>query len=214
VPARANARDAICGAAGLTELAPGARIGTSSLRRAAQIRAAREDVEVVDLRGNVDTRLRKLSEGHVDALVLAFAGLERLQREGEAGGLLAELIPAAGQGALAVQARPGTLDPEALARINDEPSMACIAAERELVHALGATCNTPVGAYAEMLLGGNARLTGWVGLPDGSAWLRDQVEAPAAEVGAMCAERMLAGGAAGLLEEAMTAAVVEREPAR
>jgi hydroxymethylbilane synthase len=214
VPARADARDAICGARGLHELAPGARIGTSSLRRAAQIRAAREDVEVVDLRGNVDTRLRKLADGEVDALVLAFAGLQRLQRESDAGGVLDELVPAAGQGALAVQARPGTLDADAIARMIDGPSMACVAAERELVHALGATCNTPVGANAERLDDGKLSLTGWVGLPDGSAWLRDQVERPAAEAGAACAQRMLAAGAADLLDQAMAAAGAEREPAR
>jgi hydroxymethylbilane synthase len=213
IPARADARDAICGAAGLRELRPGARIGTSSLRRAAQIRAAREDIDVVDLRGNVDTRLRKLAEGQVDALVLAFAGLQRLALHAAAEALLDDLVPAAGQGALAVQALPGMLDAEALARITDEPSMACVAAERELVHALGATCNTPVGAHAERLADGNLRLTGWLGLPDGSAWLRDEVRAPASDVGAMCAERMLAAGAAGLLAEAMAAAGAEREPA-
>jgi hydroxymethylbilane synthase len=214
VPARADPRDAICGAAGLRDLAPGARIGTSSLRRAAQIRAARDDIEVVDLSGNVDTRLRKLAEGQVDAILLAFAGLQRLAREAEAGAVLDDLVPAAGQGALAVQARPGRLDAEALARLTDEPSMACVAAERELVHALGATCNTPVGAHAERIAGGNLRLTGWVGLPDGSAWLRDQVHAPALKVGTLCAERMLAGGAASLLEEAMAADGAQRESAR
>ena len=100
-------RDAICGAGSLVELAPGARVGTSSLRRTAQINALRDDLEVVEVRGNVDTRLRKLADGEVDALVLALAGLQRLGRDDEAGGVLTELVPAAGQGALAVEARAG-----------------------------------------------------------------------------------------------------------
>ena len=105
VPARADARDAICGAPSLAALPAGARVGTSSLRRAAQLRAVRDDLAVVELRGNVDTRLRKLREGQADALVLALAGLERLGRAGDAGGVIDEFVPAAGQGALALEAR-------------------------------------------------------------------------------------------------------------
>ena len=101
--ARADARDALCGASSLEALAPGARVGTSSLRRAAQLRALRPDLEIVALRGNVDTRLRKLAAGEADALVLAYAGLQRLGRGAEAGGVLDALVPAAGQG----DARPG-----------------------------------------------------------------------------------------------------------
>jgi hydroxymethylbilane synthase len=203
VPERADPRDAICGAAGLDQLAPGARIGTSSVRRAAQIRAVRDDVEIVELRGNVDTRLRKLSEGDLDAIVLALAGLQRLGREHEAGGILtdAESVPAAGQGALALQARPGALTADVLEQFNDPSAMACVGAERTLVHGLGASCNTPVGAHARALAGGELELTGWVGLPDGSAWLRDSVRADPGSAGAECAARMLAAGAAGLLRE-------------
>src|SRR5204862_6071245 len=97
----------LCGANGVTSLPPGARVGTSSLRRAAQLRGAREDLEVVSLRGNVDTRLRRLAAGDFDALLLALAGLERLGRAAEAGGALAveEMVPAPGQGALAVEGR-------------------------------------------------------------------------------------------------------------
>jgi hydroxymethylbilane synthase len=202
VPARADPRDALCGARSLTELEPGATIGTSSLRRTAQISAARDDIAVVEVRGNVDTRLRKLAEREVDALVLALAGLQRLGRESEAGGVLSELVPAAGQGALAVQARPGSLTDDALARLTDRQTMACVSAERALVTALGASCNTPVGAHATSLPGGLVELTGWAGLPDGSAWLRDRVQAPANEAGSLCAERMLAAGAAEILREA------------
>jgi hydroxymethylbilane synthase len=205
IPARADARDALCGARSLGDLKPGARIGTSSLRRAAQIRASRDDVEVVQLRGNVDTRLRKLADHEVDALVLAVAGLQRLGRQREAEGLLDEFVPAAGQGALALQSREGALDQAALAGLIDEPSTACVGAERALVHALGASCNTPVGAHARPAADGRLELTAWVGLPDGSAWLRDCVcEAPAV-AGAVCAERMLAAGAYELLQEAQRA---------
>jgi hydroxymethylbilane synthase len=202
IPARADARDALCGAPGLTALAPGARIGTSSVRRAAQLRALRPDLEVVTLRGNVDTRLGKLARGEVDALVLALAGLVRLGRDAEAGGVLDGLVPAAGQGALALEAAPGTIAPEVLAAVRDPDATACVNAERVLVHALGASCNTPVGAHARSLADGRLELSAWVGLPDGSAWLADQVVAAPHEAGAVCAQRMLAAGAQSLLDEA------------
>jgi hydroxymethylbilane synthase len=202
IPERADARDAICGAAGLSDLPHGARVGTSSLRRAAQLRAARPDLDIVDVRGNVDTRLRKLAEGEVDALVLALAGLERLHRAAEAGGVIDAFVPAAGQGALALQARSGAIDPVALAPVIDSAAMACVGAERTLVHALGASCNTPVGAHAQPLPGGGVTLAGWVGLPDGSAWLRDEVSGETDAVGAQCARRMLAAGAGELLAQA------------
>jgi hydroxymethylbilane synthase len=208
VPERADPHDAICGAQTLAALAPGARIGTSSVRRAAQIRAVRDDLDVIELRGNVDTRLRKLAEGHLDALVLALAGLQRLGRDSEAGGALSELVPAAGQGALALEARAGELGDDVLAPVRDPLATACLQAERTLVGALGASCNTPVGAHAEPAAGdGELELTAWVGLPDGSAWLADHVTAAAAEVGALCAQRMLSAGAAELLVEAERALV-------
>jgi hydroxymethylbilane synthase len=202
IPERADARDVICGAAGLADLPHGARVGTSSLRRAAQLRAVRPDLEIVDVRGNVDTRLRKLAEGQIDALVLALAGLERLHRAAEAGGVIDAFVPAAGQGALALQARSGAIDPGALAPVIDSAAMACVGAERTLVHALGASCNTPVGAHAQPLPGGGVTLAAWVGLPDGSAWLRDEVSGAADAVGAQCARRMLAAGAGELLAQA------------
>ena len=203
VPERADPHDAICGAPTLESLAPGARIGTSSVRRAAQIRAVRDDVEVVELRGNVDTRLRKLADGQVDALVLALAGLQRLGRDAEAGGALTALTPAAGQGALALEGRVGELDDDLLAAVRDPVAMACLSAERAVVHALGASCNTPVGAHARPVTqAGRLELTAWVGVPDGSAWLTDRVTGEADSVGAACARRMLAAGAAQLLAEA------------
>ena len=197
IPAREDPRDAICGAPSLSALPPGARVGTSSLRRAAQIRAFRDDLDVVDLRGNVDTRLRKLGDGECDALVLAVAGLARLGRLDAVDGILDEFVPAAGQGALAVEARPGSVEVPALI---DADATACVMAERELTRALGASCNTPVGAFARVVAdGGELELTGWVGRPDGSAWVRDVVRGPASEVGGAVADRLLAVGAAEML---------------
>ncbi len=197
IPEREDPRDAICGAASLAALVPGARVGTSSLRRAAQIRAVRPDVEVVEVRGNVDTRLRKLAAGECDALVLAVAGLERLARADAIDGVLDELVPAAGQGALALEARPGGVDVSALI---DPNATVCVMAERELTRALGASCNTPVGAYARVLDGGELELSAWVGRPDGSEWIADRVAGAAASgLGSLLAERLLAVGAAELL---------------
>ena len=194
IPQRADPRDVICGAVSLQELAPGARVGTSSLRRAAQIRAGREDVEVVPIRGNVDTRLRKLAEGQFDAIVLAGAGLQRLGHQPD--GTLDELVPAAGQGALALEARPGDWPLDGL---SDSEATACVTAERELTRALEASCNTPIGAHAQAVGPEELELEAWVGRPDGSAWVSDRVRGAAAEVGRVCAERLLSVGARELL---------------
>jgi hydroxymethylbilane synthase len=208
-PSREDARDAICGAPSLQALRSGARIGTSSLRRAAQIRAARDDVQVVPVRGNVDTRLRKLHDGEFDAIVLAAAGLRRLERDAEAGGLLDDLIPAPGQGALAIEARSELAAELAdeLAPLQDAETAACVSAERELVHALEASCDTPVGAHARLLGGDQIELRAWAGLPDGSEWIADRIlGAPADGLGRALAERMLSVGAGELLRRAATMA--------
>lgn len=202
IPERADPRDAICGASSLAELPAGATVGTSSLRRAAQIRAVRGDLEVISVRGNVDTRLRKLSEGQFDAIVLALAGLERLGRADEAGGVLAELVPAAGQGALAIEARVGAIPAELLAAVADPEATACVTAERELVGTLDASCNTPVGAHARRLSSGELELVAWVGLPDGLAWIRDRRTGDAAGLGSALAQRLLSAGAGELLRRA------------
>jgi hydroxymethylbilane synthase len=196
IPAREDPRDAICGASTLKKLAPGAQVGTSSLRRAAQIRAARDDVQVVEVRGNVDTRLRKLAAGECDALVLAAAGLRRLGRSDAIDGVLDELVPAAGQGALALEARPGSVDVD---RVSDPGATACVLAERELTRALGASCNTPVGAWARVCDGAELELSAWVGRPDGSVWISDRLRGEASGLGLRLAERLLAAGAAELL---------------
>jgi hydroxymethylbilane synthase len=194
-PPRADARDALCGAASVDGLAPGARVGTSSLRRAALLRAAREDLDVVEVRGNVDTRLRKLAEGEYDAIVLALAGLERLGLTERAGGLLdAEaFVPAAGQGTLAIEAREGD---DRAASLNDPSAMRRLLAERALVRALGADCHTPVGAHAVDDADGALRLSAFVGRADGSAWVRDVHEGSDPGVlGAEVAQRLVAAGA-------------------
>ena len=198
IPAREDSRDGICGAGGLTDLARGARVGTSSLRRAAQLRALRDDLDVVDVRGNVDTRLHKLAEGQFDALVLAVAGLRRLGHDPD--GILDELVPAAGQGALAIEART---DDEHVRTYTwalvDADASACVLAERELTRRLEASCNTPVGAHARPLADGAIELRAWVGRPDGSAWISDRLSGDPATLGAAAAERMLAVGAGEML---------------
>ena len=197
VPTRADPRDALCGAGSLSALAQGARVGTSSLRRAAQVRALRADLAVVELRGNVDTRLRKLADGGYDAIVLASAGLARLGR-GEAGAPLDELVPAAGQGCLAVTVRVGE---EALVAAIDHPaSSRALAAERALVRALEADCHTPVGAHAQVRAPDALTLRAFVGAPDGSAWVRDELDGSEPErLGAEVAARLLSAGAREVL---------------
>lgn len=201
-PPRADPRDALCGAGALDELAPGARLGTSSLRRRAQLLALRPDLEIDDLRGNVDTRLRRLADGDFDAIVLAQAGLERLGRASE-GAPLDELLPAAGQGTLALEARadrPETAAALRAAGLADEGATAALAAERAVVRRLEADCHTPVAAHAADLGAAGWRVRGFVGRPDGSAWLRDELLGPdPAALGAELAERLLAAGAAEVL---------------
>jgi hydroxymethylbilane synthase len=207
-PPRADPLDALVGAASLDELREGARVGTASLRRAAQLRALRADLEVVVIHGNVDTRLRLLDEGGLDAIVLAAAGLRRLGREAAIGCLLPAMVPAPGQGTLALEARAGDERATAAARaITDAPTWQALSAERALVGHLDASCNTPLGAHATVS-GAGIVLRSFVGLPDGSAWLRDETPPAAtpAEAGALAAERLLAAGAGELLRQAEEAA--------
>jgi hydroxymethylbilane synthase len=208
VPGRADPRDALCGAESLAALREGAAVGTASLRRRAQLLALRPDLDVRELRGNVDTRLRRLTEGDFDAIVLARAGLERLGRSDE-GVPLAELVPAPGQGCLALEARSDDATAlEAAADLTDRNALVALTAERALVTTLDATCHTPIGAHA--LAGGDAlRLTAFVGLPDGSHWIRDELEGDAGDpvtLGREVAERLEAAGARELLAAAERAA--------
>ena len=208
VPQRADPRDALCGTPSMQELPEGAAVGTSSLRRRAQLLALRPDLDVRQLRGNVDTRLRRLADGDFAAVVLAQAGLNRLGRGGE-GTRLPELVPAPGQGCLALEARA---DDErtaaAAAALTDRAAATSLTAERALVEALGATCRTPIGAYAEPL-DGALRLTAFVGMPDGSHWIRDAHQGDPgqpARLGRAVAERLATAGASELLGAAERAA--------
>jgi hydroxymethylbilane synthase len=194
---REDARDALVGAESLDALPEGARVGTASLRRRAQLLAVRGDLEVVVLRGNVDTRLRKLRDGECDALILAAAGLRRLGREGEIGALLdpGVFVPAPGQGALAVEGR------EIPAVLVDAAADAALRAERYVVEALDATCDTPVGVHHD-----GVALHAFVGMPDGSAWLRDSVTTSEDDAPRLLVERLESMGARDLLARAAEAA--------
>jgi hydroxymethylbilane synthase len=203
-PRRADPFDALVGAGSLAALAHGARVGTASPRRTAQLRALREDLDVIVIHGNVDTRLRLLAAGDLDALVVAAAGLVRLGRADEIGCVLSELVPAAGQGTLALEGRSGDERALAAARaITDAASWDALLAERTLVAGLQASCHTPLGAHAT--IGGDGIvLRTFVGLPDGSQWLRDETPpAPTPRAGGeLGAQRLLAAGGGELLRRA------------
>jgi len=210
VPPREDAADAWIGAgSSLEEVPQGARVGTASLRRRAQLLAVRPDLEVSELHGNVDTRLRKLEEEDVDAIVLAVAGLRRLGREHEVSFALPSeaMTPAAGQGSLLLQIRDG--DEAALGvvePITDGPALRELTAERTVVSLLGATCNSPLGVHGRIeLSSGRMQLDAFVGLPDGSEWVRDRLDGDLTEptlLGAELAKRLLGAGAREILDRA------------
>ena len=214
VPPREDPRDAYVGSVdSLGEVPEGSRIGTSSLRRRAQLLALRPDLDVVDVRGNVDTRLAKLEAGDFDGLVLAAAGLRRLGRAEEISFVLelAEVVPAAGQGALAIEAKHAEDRPVTAAEsITDRGALGTLSAERSLVAALDATCNTPLGATATLEKHGRMRMHAFCGLPDGSEWLRDELEMDASDpeaLGRALAGRMRTAGARDILGRAEAMAV-------
>jgi hydroxymethylbilane synthase len=208
VPEREDPADVwIGGGASLDEVPEGARVGTASLRRQAQLLAARPDLRIEELHGNVDTRLRKLAEQELDGIVLAAAGLRRLGRESEIGFALPveQMCPAAGQGALALQVRSddGKAGDDA-ASINDLKAMRELTAERTVVALLQATCNTPLGVHAQVD-GEALTIDAFVGLPDGSEWIRDRLEGRAEEpalAGAELTQRLLGAGAREILDRA------------
>ncbi|MFL5900756.1 MAG: hydroxymethylbilane synthase [Solirubrobacterales bacterium] len=208
VPMREEPADAWIGDGdSLDEVPEGAKVGTASLRRRAQLLAARPDLDVRELHGNVDTRLRKLAEGGLDAIVLAVAGLRRLGRESEISFAIpaGSMTPAAGQGSLVLQIR-GEDEQTAggVAPLSDETALLELTAERAVVSLLDATCATPIGVHAKVD-GKQMRMDAFVGLPDGSEWIRDRVEGPATEpalLGAELAQRLLATGARDLLDRA------------
>jgi hydroxymethylbilane synthase len=209
VPERADPYDALCGASSLDALPAGAVVGTASLRRRAQLLALRDDLEIRELRGNVDTRLGKLAAGDYAAIVLAQAGLDRLGRGGE-GEPLPALVPAPGQGCLALEARgDDEATATAAARLTDRAALIALTAERALVTALDASCHTPIGAHA-FERDGALHLSAFVGLPDGSHWIRDELDGDGADpaaLGRTVAQRLEAAGARVLLKQAERAIV-------
>jgi hydroxymethylbilane synthase len=213
VPAREDPRDAVVARDGLTlaELPPGARVGTGSPRRAAQINALGLGVVVEPVRGNVDTRIAKVAAGELDAVVLARAGLARLGRLDAATEILdpLQVLPAPGQGALACECRTDAPDVEELVHdtLDDPTSRIAVTAERCLLNALEAGCTAPVGALAEVALGDDGDelwLRAVVAHPTGAPLIRmSATGAPedAAGVGRRLAAEMLSDGAAELCEE-------------
>jgi hydroxymethylbilane synthase len=212
---REDPRDAYVGhVTSLGDVPEGSRVGTSSLRRRAQILARRPDLEVVELRGNVDTRLARYEAGDFEGLVLAAAGLRRLGRAEEIAFAIEpdELVAAPGQGAIAIEARRSD-DRAATAAesITERGALGTLSAERALVAALDASCNTPLGASATLVHGGRMKLRAFCGLPDGSEWLRDELEEDASDpegLGVALAGRMKAAGARDILARAESMAGV------
>ncbi|MGD0489975.1 MAG: hydroxymethylbilane synthase [Steroidobacteraceae bacterium] len=211
--ARADPRDALItrgdpgrGEPGLGDLAQGARLGTSSLRRSAQLLAARPDLNIHALRGNVETRLKRLDDGELDAIVLAAAGLARLGLESRIGTLLdpSVSLPAVGQGVIGIECRSDdTAAREAVQVLDDAAAQAAVTAERAFARRLGGSCQSPIAAFAELQAEGRLTLRGLVAEPDGSRLIRDSVAGSAAhaqELGDRLAERVLAAGAGELLE--------------
>ena len=203
IPEREDARDAIIGCT-LDELPHGAKVGTSSLRRTAQLRALRPDLALESVRGNVDTRLRKLDEGQYRAILLAAAGLRRLGWADRIAEYISEekMCPAVGQGALAIETRQDRVD--VAAALEHPATRACITAERSMLGALGGGCQVPIGANA-VLLNGTLHLRGIVAAQDGSQIVRGMLEGPSAkaeDLGRSLADQLMARGARELLSHA------------
>lgn len=190
----------------LADLPPDSRVGTSSLRRESQLRARFPQLDVQPLRGNVQTRLRKLDEGRYTAIILAAAGLQRLGLEPRITRLMEadESIPAVGQGALGIECRSDREDLlQALAPLNHADTQCCVEAERALSRALAGSCNVPIGGFAD-IEGATLRLRGFVGSPDGKRLLVDKVQGNRREVtggslGTRLAAKLAARGANEIL---------------
>ena len=190
----------------IDELPAGARVATGSLRRKSQLLNFRPDLEIVEIRGNVPTRLKKFQESDLDGLILAYAGIFRLGLEKSVSQLIpfSVMLPAVGQGAVAVEIREG--DGEVLelaAKLESGPTRVCITAERSFLRRLEGGCQVPIGAYAT-IDGGNLHLEGMVGSLDGNVIFRESISGgtvEAEELGTRLAERLIEKGAAELLEE-------------
>ncbi len=209
---RADARDALVTrtARSLEELPRGARLGTSSLRRQAQILAARPDLRIEPLRGNVDTRLRRLDAGELDAIILACAGLLRLGLESRIAARLdpCVLLPAVSQGIIGVECRSSDgRSRDALRLLDDAATRTAMEAERAFARRLGGSCQSPIAAHAR-IEANRLTLEGLVAEPDGSRLLRDSISGSASHaqsLGEELAERVLASGAGDLLQRLRTA---------
>ena len=209
VPQRADHRDALISRdrRKFEQLPGGARVGTSSPRRRTQLLAARNDLHIVDIHGNVDTRLRKLEAGECDAIIVAVAGLARLGMEKRVTELLSTriMLPAVGQGALAVEAREDDEEMvELLSRISHEPTYRAVEAERAFAKKLGANCRTPIAAFATVHQT-KLRIDGMVASSDGRMLLRTQLISDKSDpkmVGEGLAESLLSKGAQLVLEAA------------
>src|SRR5436190_2089399 len=217
IPPREDPRDAFCSVrySSLQELPQGARVGTSSLRREAQLKALRPDLMVHPLRGNVDTRLRKLEGGDYDAVILACAGLRRL---GKAGAIrqvmdIEVMCPAAGQGALAIEVRAGDSTVRgALAFLDEVAARAETDCERALLQKMGGGCQVPIGANAK-LAAGMLHLEAVVASPDGKSVLRESMSGsePIA-LGELAAGRLLERGGSSILERVYGSQVTLPQP--
>jgi hydroxymethylbilane synthase len=206
ITTRVNPRDVLLSVKyeSVQSLPQGARVGTSSLRRQAQLMVARPDLEIHALRGNVDTRVRKLEQGEYDAIILAAAGLTRLGKTQLVKEVLPEefMCPAAGQGALGIEIRAGDAEMRKhLAFLDDAAARATTTCERALLNKLGGGCQVPIGAFAESTDGG-LRLTAIVARPDGSTILREtQTGSDPVALGERVGETLLQRGADKILEE-------------
>ncbi|MBS2028454.1 MAG: hydroxymethylbilane synthase [Deltaproteobacteria bacterium] len=206
VPTREDPRDALCSPEfrTLDALPKGAKVGTSSLRRASQLRALRPDLQIHSIRGNVETRLKKIETEKLQAVVLAYAGLKRLGLEARATQVLStdQLLPAVGQGALALEQRVGDVAvSRRLAPLEEAATRVCVEAERAFLARLQGGCQVPLAAHAQ-LEGELLTLRGLVATPDGTRVLRDAGTAPvpdAAALGRAVAESLLEQGAAEIL---------------
>ena len=204
---RADPHDAFVSNAyrGLDELPEGARIGTSSLRRQCQLRHARPDLIVLQLRGNVDTRLRKLDEGQYDAIILAAAGLKRLGLDARIASLVPtdQSLPAVGQGVIGIECRESDVRTRRLVgTLQHEPTHVCLSAERAFAARLEGSCQSPVAGFAE-LREGRVHLRGLVGEPDGTRIFADEISGPVSEaalLGHRLAQKLLEAGAGPLLD--------------
>jgi hydroxymethylbilane synthase len=204
ITARENPRDVFCSRKykSIDDLPRGARVGTSSLRRQAQLKALRPDLEIFPLRGNVDTRLRKLEAGEYDAIILAAAGLNRLGKTELVRQVISAdiMCPAAGQGALGIEIRAGDVTRQHLRFLDDAAARATTTCERALLNKLGGGCQVPIGAFAEVR-NGRLHLEAIVADPDGSKVLRESRDGTdPLQLGEAVGETLLQRGGDAILE--------------